>query len=72
MGTLLKILALLVAIWLVIAYLKRLGARDDKSTATKTGRMLACHKCGIFVPDDQAIRRENHVYCCHEHATGND
>lgn len=31
-------------------------------------RALKCELCGLHIPEHEAVRRDNHIYCCQEHA----
>jgi len=32
-------------------------------------QMLACARCGVYVPASEAVFRTGKVYCCEEHST---
>lgn len=29
---------------------------------------VKCELCGLHVPEHEAVRRDNHLYCCQDHA----
>lgn len=45
------------------------GHRDDRSGKTEAAaeRMLRCDHCSVYIPESEAIRRGDGVFCCHEH-----
>ncbi len=38
------------------------------STQVNSTHAVKCALCGLHVPDDEAIRRNNQTYCCQDHA----
>jgi len=45
--------------------------QDRKKTARgsrKTLESVRCRECGVFVPKDQAVRRDGEDFCSWEHA----
>ena len=70
MGQLLRILIILFGLWLVIQIIKRVFAAPPEEHHTAKPaipRMVACAHCGIHVPESQAVRDGDKVYCCEEH-----
>lgn len=70
MKILLVLAVVLVAFW--IWRNNRLGQRDEsRPTATRAPQlpaiMVACAHCGMHLPDTEAVRGAQGVYCCHEH-----
>lgn len=49
------------------------GAQDNDSRQvhglrnSNVEQMLACSKCGVYVPASEALFRSGKVYCCEEH-----
>lgn len=42
--------------------------KPPEGTGEPSRRMLRCHRCGLFVPEDEAVRdSRGHVYCSREH-----
>ena len=64
-----KILLALLAIVLIYWILRTLsaGKRREKGKSAPAPKMIACDHCGLHVPENEAIRKEAHVYCCAEH-----
>ncbi|WP_456412558.1 PP0621 family protein [Thiolapillus sp.] len=64
-----KIIFLLIAvllIWWVLRTLRNSGGADTAKPKIKN--MLSCSHCGLHVPEDEAVRHNNKVYCSKEHA----
>jgi len=62
------LVVLAVAAWLVLREVRRFRARrDGQSRARSYAQMLACDHCGTHVPEAQAIRVDNRVYCSEAH-----
>jgi uncharacterized protein len=36
---------------------------EERSTSA-----VKCELCGLHVPEHEAVRRNNHIYCCQDHA----
>lgn len=68
---LIRLLALIFIIWLVIHYAKRLYANHTKHPSRKKpekiAQMVRCEKCGLHIPEDEAIMGQEHYYCSVEH-----
>ncbi len=68
---LIRLLALIFIIWLVIHYAKRLYANHTKHQSPKKpgeiAQMVRCEKCGLHIPEDEAIMDQEHYYCSVEH-----
>jgi len=69
------ILRLLLAIaffGLIVFLFKRVVNSFNKAEpAKKIDRFddtVACHKCGLRLPKQEAIEANGHYYCCREHA----
>lgn len=43
----------------------RTGAPQGQ--AAKTITMVQCEHCGVYLPENEAIIRQGHVWCCAEH-----
>ena len=70
MGQLLRILIILFGLWLVIQIIKRAFAtppEENRTAKPAIPRMVACAHCAIHVPEAQALRDGDRVYCCEEH-----
>lgn len=68
---LLRFLTLLFVIWLVINFIKRwLNAPSGKSRKSKPKKIetfVACHKCGLHIPKQEAIECGGDYYCSESH-----
>ncbi len=69
MGQLLRIIIILIGLWLVLQIIKRaLTARQSPSpNSSPIAKMISCDHCGVHVPESEAIRDDNNLYCCEEH-----
>ncbi len=34
----------------------------------REGRMVRCHRCGVYLPEGDALQADGHFYCCREHS----
>jgi uncharacterized protein len=69
MGVLRLILLILLAA-LLYRMLRRwldVRAARRKPGARDAGRMLACAHCGVYFPEQDAVRAGGHVYCSEAH-----
>jgi uncharacterized protein len=69
-----KYLVLLVVLVVAIGIWRSRRAGDAASTTAPPPRapalpqdMLACARCGVHVPQAEALLSGNHAYCCAEH-----
>ena len=70
MGQLIRIIIILLALWLVVHFVRRALARHRRSSGPSTNdpaRMVACAVCGTHIPESEAIRADGKVYCCEQH-----
>ena len=69
MGTLLRIIIILLGLWLVLRLVKQ--ALDRRKTpappSSPVDEMRPCAHCGVHLPRSQAIIEGGRVYCCEEH-----
>lgn len=57
-------------VWLSYLLIKKLLrdyqlGRQTKKTDPK--RMVRCHYCKVFLPENEALTERGHQFCCHEH-----
>lgn len=80
MGSILKIIVLLFAVWL-LSLIVRSSLRRIQRNAEKRGSpqrheqratepMVPCARCGVHVPRAEAIVRNGKEFCSLEHARG--
>ena len=71
MGQLLRIIIILIGLWLVLQIIKRARiARQDRAPGPPpVTKMISCDHCGVHVPESEAIRNDEKLYCCEEHRT---
>lgn len=70
MGQLIRIIIAILALWLVVHYVRRALARRRSSTEPTPDRpapMLTCAVCGTHVPESEAVRAAGKTYCSEEH-----
>lgn len=48
--------------------LKPANKHTQRSTSAKTISMVQCAYCGVHLPENDAIKRQGHTWCCEEHA----
>jgi uncharacterized protein len=72
MGTLLRLVIVLIAIWLVLRIVRRYladrGTPPPASGPRSPADMLRCDYCGMFVPRAEAVRAGDKHYCSRQHA----
>jgi len=66
----LRVLVFLVGIALVVVILKRLALGSGPRVARRreqVGRMVQCHHCGLYLPEQEAFQESGRYYCSREH-----
>ena len=69
---LIRLIILALLIWLIIRLIRRMLTKPDSASAKapppKVGTdMVRCAHCGIHIPENEALYRDKHPYCCKEH-----
>lgn len=68
---LIRILTIAFLIWLAIYFVKRLINSSSQIRRPHKPReienMVACHKCGLHVPQEEAIESKGRYYCSESH-----
>ncbi|WP_322521398.1 PP0621 family protein [Guyparkeria halophila] len=64
------IVALVIGLFFAIRQANRLRAeqQDDDAPQTRSLESVRCAQCGVFVPADEAVRRDGQDFCSWEHA----
>ncbi|MFI9651635.1 PP0621 family protein [Guyparkeria sp. GHLCS8-2] len=63
------IIALVIGLFFAIRQANRLRAeQQDDSPQTRSLESVRCAQCGVFVPEDKAVRRDGQDFCSWEHA----
>lgn len=63
-----KLLLLLLAVWLIIAIVKRQRNQPrPRPPEVKSANMVRCAVCDIHIPDSEAISSKGLYYCCEAH-----
>lgn len=70
MSRLLFIIILFVVSFLVVRSIRNKLEKKQQinNNKTKNTRMLKCDECGLHIPEHEAIKQGNHVFCSLEHA----
>ena len=67
-----RMLLIFVALAIIVMVAKRLwlqSRRDDRQQRRKlSGKMVQCKSCGIYLPEQEAIRSGDNWYCSTEHS----
>ena len=63
-----KFLLLLLAVAFIWWYLRSRPSAPRRPSPPPPQEMVACHHCGLHVPEDEAVHHQGHTYCCPEHA----
>jgi len=62
------LIVIALAAWLVLREVRRLRDRPNRNTKKRRfAKMVACDHCGMHVPESQAIRVNERVYCGEAH-----
>jgi uncharacterized protein len=64
-----RTLIIIIVLALIIVIAKRLWQtpRPPKKSSREAGKMAQCAHCGIFIPEQEALRRGEHCYCSQAH-----
>lgn len=65
-----RILLLIVFVWILYVLLKRFFAfiQSNQTPSNKSvlaDNMVACHRCGLHVPENEAVMIDGNAYCNH-------
>jgi len=70
---LIRFLLIVLVIWLAVNYIKRwLNSPTQKKSRTgskprQIETFVACHKCGLHIPQQEAIESRGNYYCSESH-----
>lgn len=68
---LVRLLLIIAIVWLVLVLARRLldsGRRIAEQRKPRlTENMVRCERCGLHVPESEAVRRDGHNYCSPAH-----
>ena len=64
------VVALVIGLLFAIRQANRLRAEQqaNESGQTRSLESVRCAQCGVFVPEDRAVRRDDRDFCSWEHA----
>ena len=76
MGRLLVVLVLLAVSLYVVKLIKikldeptpKLKKDNSRNESAKNSKMVKCQHCGLHIPDNEAIKQGDKVFCSLEHA----
>jgi uncharacterized protein len=67
-----RFILLVVALWLLFSTVRWIKKQRNKAANQAPERhsvnMVACNRCGVHLPQDEAICQDGDYYCCDEHA----
>ena len=70
----LRLLIYIFIIWLAVQFVKRLlnpsTQPRPKHKAKQVETFVACHKCGLHIPQHEAIESQGRYYCSKAHRDG--
>lgn len=68
---LIRLLIYIFIIWLAVQFIKRLlnppARPHSKQKPKQVESFVACHKCGLHIPQQEAIESQGYYYCSKEH-----
>lgn len=69
---LIRLLVIAAIIWLILRIFKNWQEKNaiSKKNSTKNSQiknMVQCSKCGVHLPEQEALKSDNQFYCCEEH-----
>jgi len=69
---LIRLLIIAAIVWLTFRIVKNWQAKNTitKNKARKDstiGNMVQCVKCGVHIPEQEALNYNGKLYCCEEH-----
>ena len=73
MGQLIRIIIIVLALGLVLHYVRRALVHRRRSadpSPDRPARMLTCAVCGTHIPESEAMHAAGKVYCSEEHRRG--
>lgn len=67
--TLILFIAIAIVVWMVSRMIKnktsQAGPKKKKKIEIKT--IVQCHLCNVYVPESNAIKQDEHIFCSQEH-----
>lgn len=72
MGHIIRLIIIAIVIWLVVhlirrAFFRRQPERQSNTKPIDPPRMLPCERCGVHIPENQALLLAGKAYCSTEH-----
>ncbi len=64
-----RTLIILIALVLIVIAAKRLWqtSRPGEKPRLKSGQMVQCENCGVYIPTQEALQQGEHYYCSQAH-----
>ncbi|WP_372592216.1 PP0621 family protein [Guyparkeria sp.] len=62
------VVALIVGLFFAIRNANRVRAEQQEREQTRALESVRCAQCGVFVPEEKAVRRDGQDFCSWEHA----
>ena len=64
-----RTLIILIALALIVMAIKRLWhtSRPETKHRLKSGQMVQCANCGVYIPAQEALQHGEHYYCSQDH-----
>ena len=64
-----RTLIILIALALIVMVIKRLWqtSRPETKHRLKSGQMVQCANCGVYIPVQEALQHGEHYYCSQAH-----
>jgi hypothetical protein len=66
----LRFLFLFICGWVVVKIINNWRYAKPTAHPARPLKLVCCEVCGIYLPQDEAVKKENHIYCA-KHAVPN-
>ena len=63
----LLVLGLILVVWLVRSYRRRVDRSDNPGPAAQSENMVRCAHCGVHLPRSESLTTQGSYYCSAEH-----
>ena len=63
----LLVLGLILVVWLVRSYRRRVDGSDNPGPAKQGENMVRCAHCGVHLPRSESLTTQGSYYCSAEH-----
>ncbi len=62
------VVALIIGLFFAIRNANRARAKQLEREQTRELESVRCAQCGVFIPEEKAVRRDGQDFCSREHA----